>query len=73
MISVGDVSSGAFSRMVANDVNRDHFVASALDICDMYEFDGVDIDWEFPSWKSGNGDDKTNFISLLKVRKCYLC
>ncbi|CAG2117172.1 unnamed protein product, partial [Medioppia subpectinata] len=67
MLSVGDgKESKYFSKMVANDNSRDNFVASVLDMCDMFGFDGIDIDWEFPHFKTGTKEDKQNFILLLK-------
>lgn len=30
-----------------------------------YTFDGVDLDWEFPSWESGK-QEKENFILFLE-------
>lgn len=67
MISVGDGSGAAISKMVSNEKSRDKFVASVLDICDAFDFDGVDIDWEYPYFRTGSKEDKRNFILLLKV------
>jgi GH18 family chitinase len=59
MLSIGDVSRIIFGNMLLTERSRDHFVASALDICDAFDFDGIDIDFEFNSYQN-------QFISLLK-------
>ncbi len=61
MLSVGDVSMQRtiFGHMLLSHKSRDNFVASALDVCDAFDFDGIDIDFEFNSYQN-------EFISLLK-------
>jgi GH18 family chitinase len=61
MLSVGEISfeRTTFGDMLLTQRSRDHFVASALDICDAFDFDGIDIDFEFNSYQN-------QFISLLK-------
>ena len=67
MLSIGDGSGAAFSKMVSDIKSRDTFVESVLDFCDAFDFDGVDIDWEYPYFKTGSKEDKKNFVLLLKV------
>lgn len=57
----------SFSRMASSREGRKKFVSSALDIVDTYEFDGVDIDWEFPAYRGLPPYDKENFAFLIKV------
>uniref|UniRef100_A0A914Z8Q6 GH18 domain-containing protein n=1 Tax=Panagrolaimus superbus TaxID=310955 RepID=A0A914Z8Q6_9BILA len=50
--------------MASNEENRKKFAKSAIDFINKYNFDGIDIDWEYP--ESG---DKDNFAKLLKDLK----
>lgn len=43
------------------------FIASALTVLNDFDFDGLDIDWEFPVWNDYILEDKENFLSFLKV------
>lgn len=63
LIAVGGWSFGTerFKTMAANRYNRQLFIFSALEFLRERNFDGLDIDWEFP-----RGEDKKNFVDLLK-------
>lgn len=40
--------SSLFSKMVSSSKSRGAFIASLKDVLQKYQFDGVDIDWEYP-------------------------
>lgn len=63
LIAVGGWSFGTekFKTMSANRYNRQIFIFSALEFLRERNFDGLDLDWEFPT-----GTDKKNFVDLLK-------
>ena len=68
MISLGGWYEGSekYSDM-AKDANRARFVKSVLDFLQKYDFDGLDLDWEFPANRGGDEvADKPNFLKLLK-------
>lgn len=71
MLSIGGWSySENFSAVAASANKREKFVSSAISIMKANDFDGLDIDWEFPG-EGGDGiphslDDKTNFTLLLQ-------
>lgn len=37
-----------------------------------YNFDGLDLDWEYPAKRGGAPHDKDNFASLVRVCKTYV-
>jgi len=57
-----------FSNMVSDAASREKFVKSAIQFCRNWNFDGVDLDWEYPSneERGGRPADKANFALLLK-------
>ena len=60
-----------FSDMAATPETRKTFVESTIDFVDMYNLDGVDIDWEYPGLPgAGNpfrpDEDEGNFTLLMK-------
>ncbi|GIX80513.1 chitotriosidase-1 [Caerostris extrusa] len=55
--------------MAADAGARATFVKSAVDFCKKYDFDGLDMDWEYPANRGGAAADKQNFITLLKELK----
>lgn len=51
-----------FKSMSSNKYNRRLFIFSAMDYLRERNFDGLDLDWEFPR----GPEDKKNFVELLK-------
>jgi chitinase len=72
LISVGGWTwSGRFSDVALTEETRQRFAASAVDFMTRYGFDGVDIDWEYPTGGGLEGntnrpEDPENFILLLE-------
>ncbi|MDQ2087432.1 glycosyl hydrolase family 18 protein [Herbivorax sp. ANBcel31] len=73
LISVGGwTMSTYFSDVALTDESRELFAKSCVDFIREYQFDGVDIDWEYPV---GGGldtnitrpEDKENFTLLLQT------
>lgn len=58
----------AWSDMTSTAANRATFIASLEAFMIQYGFQGVDLDWEYPtvSGRGGNPADFTNFVSLVK-------
>lgn len=72
LISVGGwTSSDKFSDAALTDSSRTVFADSVIAFIKQYNFDGVDIDWEYPvsgglSTNTYRSQDKTNFTLLLQ-------
>lgn len=57
--------------MVSSPANRQTFITSVISFLRKYEFDGLDIDWEYPANRGGSADDKENYSVFLEV--CLPC
>ena len=75
LISIGGwTMSENFSIIAASETKRRQFAKSCADLIHTFKIDGVDIDWEYPGYKSQNGSssDKENFTLLLQeVRRVF--
>jgi len=67
----------SFSDVAAEEVTREKFAVSCAKFCNEYNFDGIDIDWEFPI-KGGmehnihRPEDGENYVLLLKKIRQHL-
>lgn len=57
--------------MVSSAENRAAFISSLATFMETYGFQGVDIDWEYPSepTRGGRKEDAANFVLLVKEMK----
>jgi len=71
MIAIGGWNEGSvkYSKMAKHPKSRSAFVNSTLDFLKKHSFDGLDLDWEYPSKRGGAPDDKKNFVLLTKDLK----
>jgi chitinase len=78
LISIGGWTwSGRFSDVALTEESRQKFAQSAVDFMVRYGFDGVDLDWEYPtggglSTNTSRPEDKENFILLLAEVRAQL-
>lgn len=72
-LSVGGWTwSKYFSDVAASSTAREKFVNSCIAIMNKYDFDGIDLDWEYPvggglSGNSNRPEDKQNYTLLLQL------
>ena len=75
MVSLGGWTKSIHFPLVASDsALRVAFATSCVKVCERYDFDGIDIDWEFPGAAPGNGvnggpDDRENFNKLIRITR----
>lgn len=54
-------------QVAASYATRLKFAQNVVRFCRIYNFDGIDIDWEYPARRDGNAAiDKNNFVLLLE-------
>ncbi|MGN7358423.1 glycoside hydrolase family 18 protein [Paenibacillus sp. SAF-054] len=71
LLSVGGWGAGGFSEAAATEEGRRSMAESAVRVLESHPFDGIDLDWEYPSYGeaeiASSPEDKTNFTLLLKT------
>ncbi|KAA1066568.1 hypothetical protein PGT21_033796 [Puccinia graminis f. sp. tritici] len=73
----GWTGSKYFSKLVADEESRKTFVQTILRAVKKYDFDGVDLDWEYPNVPGNDGnilskDDSANYLKFLKTLRQVL-
>lgn len=69
MLSIGGwADSDNFPAVASREAGRTQFAHSCNDLIRKYDFDGIDIDWEFPGFAEHKGTraDRVNFTLLLQ-------
>ncbi|KAK3674234.1 hypothetical protein LTR78_005703 [Recurvomyces mirabilis] len=64
----------AFSNMVSTAGNRQAFISGLMQFMNTYNFDGVDLDWEYPQAddRGGQEGDKVNYVTFVKELRSAL-
>lgn len=60
-------NSKTFSNVCYDDALREKFAQGLVDVVQRYNFDGIDLDWEFPGVDTGRTDevDSVNYTKLF--------
>ncbi|XP_065360419.1 probable chitinase 2 [Calliphora vicina] len=67
-LAIGGWNEGSknYSNMVADPMSRGKFVKQVTSFIRKYNFDGLDLDWEYPTQRGGAPQDRENFVLLCK-------
>lgn len=74
MLAIGGWNEGSarFSPLVADPERRRELVKNTVKFLRQNHFDGLDLDWEYPSFRDGGKPrDRDNYATLVKVRKNF--
>lgn len=70
-LAIGGWNQGSknYSDLASSPERRSRFIDSVLSFLKQFDFNGFDLDWEFPAARNGSSVDKQNFVSLVKELK----
>merc|ERR1712180_153085 len=74
LLAVGGWNEGSenYSIMAADPAKRKTFIDSTIALILAHDFDGFDMDWEYPANRGGAPQDKENFITLMDEMRVAL-
>ncbi|XP_014246008.1 chitinase-like protein 4 [Cimex lectularius] len=62
--------SKRFSAIARSEESRRTFAKGVIQFLRQYNFEGINIDWQYPAFREGSIDkDRNNFVELLKTLK----
>jgi len=67
-VAIGGWTEGSakYSAMAADPNSRKAFIDSVIAFLREHQFDGLDLDWEYPGKRGGRAEDKKNFVTLCQ-------
>jgi len=71
MLSIGgwELGSRSWTKLVSSRKNMEAFALEVIRYLRMHNFDGLDVNWEYPATRGSPPEDKHNFAELLEVRR----
>lgn len=73
-LAIGGWNEGSlkYSNLAADPERRKKFVQNAIEMVRRFGFDGLDLDWEYPTQRDGKPEDRENFSKLVIELKAEL-
>lgn len=77
VLAIGGWGVDGFSDAVLSQATRKIFIDSIIDIVKKFKYDGIDLDWEYPTSTAGGlikarPEDKTNFTKFINELRLEL-
>lgn len=76
VLSIGGWGADGFSQACATEETRTTFINSIISAVNKYGYDGVDLDWEYPTSTAAgivaSSKDKANFTAFIKALRSAL-
>ncbi|KAL6428645.1 hypothetical protein ACFW04_007925 [Cataglyphis niger] len=68
LIAIGGWNEGSarYSEVMSDPVRRSRFAKNIVEFVEKYDFNGFDLDWEYPNQRGGKPEDVQNFVRLLE-------
>jgi chitinase len=68
LAAIGGWNEGSrkYSEVARDPAKRRRFAQEAKKFVLQYGFNGLDLDWEYPSQRGGSAEDKKNFIHFIE-------
>ncbi|XP_060586211.1 acidic mammalian chitinase-like [Ruditapes philippinarum] len=72
MLSNGGGGPEGMTEILGSEANTTKYINSILPFMKKYDFDGIDMDWEFPGWNGLPKGQRGNFTKMLQnVRNMF--
>jgi chitinase len=68
ILAIGGWNAGSanYSEMASDPAKRKTFIDSCVSFVPKYGFQGLDLDWEYPTFRGGDEDDREHFAALVR-------